>query len=187
MFFFHFTQCIWRKTQQSGLQTQYKENEVIKTLVRRAAVLPLVPLQSVEDVWFNALTDLENADININTIPFTDYVTTQWVESDQQIWNHFDHDESRTTNHLEGWHSKIKKQIQQAHPNIYTFITHLKQIQSANEVNIIQIRAGGLPTRKRRKYRNIDNRLQLLKQRLRNGEITVINYADAASQLIHLG
>lgn len=185
--FFHFTQCIWRKTQQTGLQIAYREVEAITTLVRRAAVLPLVPQDSIEDVWFNALNELDNADVNMNTVPFTYYVTTQWVESDRHLWNHFTHDGPRTTNHLEGWHSKIKKQIQTAHPNIYSFINHIKQIQAVNEVNIIQIAAGGLPARKRRKYRNIDNRLQQLKQRLRNNEMTVVQYADAASHLIHLG
>lgn len=185
--FFHFTQCIWRKTQQTGLQIAYKEIEAVTLLVRRAAALPLVPEDKVEDVWFDALTEFENADVNTNTMPFTDYVTTQWVESDRHLWNHFDHEGPRTTNHLEGWHSKIKKRIQKAHPNIFTFINHIKQIQAVNEVNIIQVAAGGLPSHKRRKYRNMDSRLHQLKQRLRNNEITVMQYTDSASQLIHLG
>ena len=41
--FFHYTQCIWRETQKCGLQTYYKKNDDITKLVRRAAVLPLVP------------------------------------------------------------------------------------------------------------------------------------------------
>ncbi|VDH98196.1 Hypothetical predicted protein, partial [Mytilus galloprovincialis] len=47
--FLQLTQCIWRKTQKCGLQLYYKENEDITRLVRRAAVLPLVPLHLVED------------------------------------------------------------------------------------------------------------------------------------------
>ena len=57
--FFHFTQCIWRKTQKCGLQTYYKENNDITRLVRLVTVLPLVPQHLVEDVWFNALEDIE--------------------------------------------------------------------------------------------------------------------------------
>ena len=48
--FFHYTQCIWRKTQDTGLQIHYKNNNHIKTLVRRAAVLPLVPIEHVQDI-----------------------------------------------------------------------------------------------------------------------------------------
>jgi hypothetical protein len=39
----------------------------IKTLVRRAAVLPLVPIEHIQDIWFNALVDINLADTNINT------------------------------------------------------------------------------------------------------------------------
>ena len=41
--FFHYTQCIWRKVQNTGLQIPYQDDEAITKLVRRAAVLPLVP------------------------------------------------------------------------------------------------------------------------------------------------
>ncbi|XP_062591979.1 uncharacterized protein LOC134253475 [Saccostrea cucullata] len=57
--FFHFTQAVWRRAQQTGLQIPYKENDDIKTLVRRAAVLPLDPLDCIEDVWFTTLEDRE--------------------------------------------------------------------------------------------------------------------------------
>jgi hypothetical protein len=48
--FFHFTQCVWKKAQTTGLQTLYRDNEEVRTLIRRAAVLPLIPLDRIEDV-----------------------------------------------------------------------------------------------------------------------------------------
>ena len=65
--FFHFTQCIWRKTQKCVLQTYYKENNDITRLVRRVTVLPLVPQHLVEDVWLNALEDIGEA-YNVPTL-----------------------------------------------------------------------------------------------------------------------
>ena len=53
--FFHFTQCIWRKTQACGFAGQYRQDDNIKTLVRQEAVFPLVPVNEVEDMWFHAL------------------------------------------------------------------------------------------------------------------------------------
>ncbi|KAJ8299548.1 hypothetical protein KUTeg_023608 [Tegillarca granosa] len=35
--FFHYTQCIWRKTQAYGLQIPYRENEDVKRLVRHSS------------------------------------------------------------------------------------------------------------------------------------------------------
>ena len=41
--FFHYTQCIWMKVQSRGLVVMFKEDDEFRRLVRRAAVLPLVP------------------------------------------------------------------------------------------------------------------------------------------------
>ncbi|XP_021359380.1 uncharacterized protein LOC110454276 [Mizuhopecten yessoensis] len=102
--FFHYTQCIWRKAQSTGLQILYRENDDVKLLVRRAAVLPLIPLDRIEDVWFQTLEDADDADIPHPVLLFTDYVTDQWVEGDRPTWYHFSTEGPRTTNHLEAWH-----------------------------------------------------------------------------------
>ncbi|XP_021370157.1 uncharacterized protein LOC110461150 [Mizuhopecten yessoensis] len=109
--FFHYTQCIWRKAQSTGLQTLYLENDDVKLLVRRAAVLPLIPLDRIEDVLF------------------IEYVTEQWVEGDRPTWNHFSIEGPRTTHHLEAWHGKLKKRVLHAHPNIYTIIQTFKDTE----------------------------------------------------------
>lgn len=83
---------------------KHKEHDSIHQLVCRAAVLPLLPTDTVEDVWFNA-------NVNITTLAFTDYVTSYWVEGDCSLWNHYTPDGPRTTNHLEGWHNKLKKLV----------------------------------------------------------------------------
>ena len=168
-------QQLQRGTRDSSTHTQ----------IRRAAVPPLIPQAEVEDVWFHALEDMENSDPTANITPFTDYVTTYWVQSNRQLWNHFQTEGPRTTNHLEGWHSSIQM-IQVPHPNIYTLLNHLKGEQAANEVTIIQYRAGELRPTKTRKYVQLKQRLQQLKVQLDNGEISVIQYADTASYLLHL-
>jgi hypothetical protein len=116
---------------------QYLKDNNIKTLVRHAAVLPLVSVNEVEDMWFHAL---ENNDYDTPEVTrFADYVTEQWVES----WNHYDNDRPRTTNNVEGWHSKINKTCKTTHPNIYTMVKMLQNIQSTNEAKLIQLSEGG--------------------------------------------
>ena len=99
--FFHYTQWIWRRAQATGLQIPYKDNEDVKLFVRRAAILPLVPLDVIEDVWFQALEDRDDANITQLTEQFTDYVTEQWVEGDRTLWNRFGTEGPRTTNNVE--------------------------------------------------------------------------------------
>ncbi|KAK3090045.1 hypothetical protein FSP39_008796 [Pinctada imbricata] len=63
----------------------------------------------------------------------------------------------------------------------------IKLIQVANEVRLVQYAAGGKRAARKRKYKEIERRVEDQKTRLNNGEITAIAYADAASHLIHLG
>jgi hypothetical protein len=112
-------------------------------LVRRAAILPFIPLTSVEDVWFQALEDRDNADITQLTQPFIDYVTDQSVEGDRPLWNHYGTEGPHTTNSIEGWHCKLKKMTKHAHPNIYTAMQLFKDIQNSIEIAKIQRVVGG--------------------------------------------
>ena len=59
------------------LKIPYREDDNVKKLIRRAAVLLLDPLDSIEDVWFQALEDRDEADLTELTETFTDYVTEQ--------------------------------------------------------------------------------------------------------------
>ena len=112
----------------------------------------MIPVAEVEDVWFNALTDIEQIDTNVNYAAFTDYVTTYWVEQNRYLWNHYTTQGPRTTNHLEGWHSKLKKHVNHPHPNIYKLIKLLKHEEAINDLTMIQYAAGGRRAVQKRKY-----------------------------------
>ena len=99
------------------------------------------------------------------TQPFTDYVTDQWVEGDRSFWNHYETEGPRITNIIEGWHSKLKKMTQHAHPNIYTTIQLFKDIQNSIEIAKIQRAVGGTIRPRAKKYLNIDRWLATLKDR----------------------
>jgi hypothetical protein len=45
-----------------------------------------------------------------------------WAEINRHLWNHYQTEGPRTTNHLEGWHSKLKKHLQHPHHNIFNLI-----------------------------------------------------------------
>ena len=67
-----------------------------------------------------------------------------------------------SNNHAEGWHSKVRKLAEKAHPNIYKVVSLFKLEQAATEVTLMQVAAGRLPVRKRR-YRNHERRLVTIK------------------------
>ena len=161
-------------SQATGLQIPYRDNDDVKTLVRRAAILLRIPLASVKDVWFKVLEDRDNVDITQLTQPFTDYVTGQWAEGDRSLclWNNYGTEGPRTTNSIEGWHTKLKTMTQHAHPNIYNVIQLFKNIQNSIEIAKIQRTVGGTIRPRAKKYLNIDRQLATLKDRYQTGVIT---------------
>ncbi len=97
-------------------------------------------------------------------------MTEQWVEGLPRVcWNHYNNDGPRTTNHVEGWHSKLNKLVGHPHPNIYRLLNVLKREQSHTEIRIVQLHANGISRPKKKAYRELEHRLQTLKDRFRNG------------------
>lgn len=185
---FHFTRAIWRRVQSLGLTTLYQEDQGINKLVRRSMSLPLVPTQHVDDVWIEAMNEVDNEIQGVSA--FKDYITTTWVDSTAarypvEIWNQFDNLHGvRTTNHLESWHNKIKRSITRSHPNIFRVIQIFKEQQRETEQTIQLLQAGGSCQLQRRKYRVVTERLVRLKTRLENGDITPYHYAGVVGGIM---
>ena len=158
LFFFYNTKAIWRKAQETGLQVPYKEDDNLHKLGRRAAVHTLIPIAEVEDVWLNPLTDTDHVETDTSFIPFTGYVTTYWVEQNRHLWNHYETQRPKTSNHLEGWHIKLKKHTKHPRPNPFKLIKLLKHEEAINDLTMIQYAAGGKRVTQKKKYVEIHRR-----------------------------
>lgn len=185
---FHYSQAIWRKVQNLGLSGRYTVDDAFNRLVRRAAALPLVPREQVDEVWLEAMNEV----IDEDATRFTDYMTTTWVDNlsarfPVEMWTHDDNIEGqRTNNHLEGWHSTLNKALSRPHPNIYQFIEMLKSEQRNFETQLRILQAGGAPPVQRAKARRVTDRLVRLRQRLTNNDITVHQYAGFVGAILKL-
>ncbi|XP_067676243.1 uncharacterized protein [Haliotis asinina] len=118
-----------RRPTKVGLSVKYSEDPEVKKLVRRAAALPVVPLDKVEDVWAETVGDNPGGE---KVMRLMDYVTTTWIEGpwSPTMWNHFGNDGHRTNNNLEGFHHKINRVAAKKHPNIYEVVGLLKSPRS---------------------------------------------------------
>ncbi|CAC5384406.1 unnamed protein product [Mytilus coruscus] len=82
----------------------------------------LQEMQSDHSTPRSVSEDIGESDNIPATTSFTDDVTEFWVEGYRFLWNHYYTEGPRTTNHLEGWHIKIKKRLQHVNPNMYEII-----------------------------------------------------------------
>ena len=84
-----------------------------------------------------------------------------------------------------GWHSKMKKLCWKITPKA---VTLFKSEQAATEVSLMQlaIAAGLLPRRRRRKYRNHENKLKTIKEKHEAGDYMLKELLRAYSHWVSL-
>ncbi|XP_065660736.1 uncharacterized protein LOC136084541 isoform X2 [Hydra vulgaris] len=109
--FFHFGQAVWRKVQNLGL-TSFYDNQDVKKLVHRLAALPLADPNIYEELW----EEINHSAPNITGIAdLLLYFYNTWLSPNAlfpySIWNHFENDGLRTTNHVEGWHNAFHNEM----------------------------------------------------------------------------
>ena len=158
-----------------GLTARYKDDAAFNCMVRRASALPLVPPDSVHDVWLDAMNEVVDEEAD----KFKDYMVTTWIDEYQakfpiEVWTQYDNIAGiRTNNDLEGWHSSLNKELSRAHPNVYALIEILKFEQRRFEMQLRGIMAGDAPPTQRPIYRRITERLVRLNERLLANDITI--------------
>ena len=86
------------------------------------------------------------------------------------------------TEGAEGWHSRfVSWLVGKAHPNIDEAVELFKAKQTATEVSLMQLAAGGLPVRRRRKYQRHEKRLLTIEEKYEADDYTLSELAKAFS------
>lgn len=78
------------------------------------------------------------------------------------VWNVYDrtiNHQDRTNNFCEAFHRKVQLQLGFAHPTIFKFLDSLKKIVKVSDTEYENFVAGHNPQRKRRRYREADDRI----------------------------
>ncbi|KAL8592084.1 hypothetical protein ACOMHN_032554 [Nucella lapillus] len=191
--FFHFAQAVWRKVQAVGLSGTYRESPEVKTFVRCLAVLPLVPLNEIENVWM----DLHGmAPVEVPGIAeLCDYMVITWVDDMQatfrrELWNHFQtlqEEGIRSNNHLESFHAAFNRTFHTVHPNIFIFVYGLKKRQDETKTTVASLDAENAPPPQKRQRKNKEDRIRRALQQYQAGQRPVRSYMDAMCMTVKLG
>ena len=180
--YFHFAQCLWRKVQELGLSSDYKDDEHIRAFIQKSAALSFVPITFVRIAW-NNIKQAMPPDPRLQQ--YCDYFESTWLNGNFRLpmWNYFAYDGPCTNNHLEGWHNRLKRIARKSHPNIYEMLELLQKEPAATEVTIRQLEAGGILRARRLKWIRRDERIQKLKTELQNGTRNLDSYIGAIKHL----
>lgn len=100
-------------------------------------------------------------------------------------WNVYQKD-NRTNYDIEGWHNKLNKIIGE-NVSIWKFIKGIKRMHALAEEDIAHIRRGEAITRQKRKYKNMNQRLNDLGILYEDGNTVPIDYFIAVSNELGFG
>jgi hypothetical protein len=136
--FFHFNQCIWKQIKKKDLQNAFETEASIKAWLKKLSSLAFVPQNSMRDAWLMIVNDMyhlpyEHFDKLYGLLLYFNAVWFQKFEI--SLWNHYDTVGPRTNNHVEGFHSKLNRLCQEAHPNIFKSIGIVKDIETETAIN----------------------------------------------------
>ena len=102
---FHWTQAVWRKIQESGLQPAYMNDDAVFQYCRQVLALPFLPHEHIIPTFGKLCSEKPSPDLNVLNI----YVERNWIKSKTwppQNWSIFGQ-EVRTNNDVEGWHRRL--------------------------------------------------------------------------------
>ena len=102
-------------------------------------------------------------------------------------WNYYDIDGPRTNNHVEGWHSQLKKIVGKSHFNLFEIMDVMPKEQATIDMKLNQFEDSAmLPPRKRR-YVQRDENISTLSERFQNGRcnLYVADYLDKLSSSMY--
>lgn len=115
--YFHFCQSIWRKVQELGLTTAYRQQRSVKNLIRKVMSLGYLPLAIVR-LTFNLIYISRSIARLMRNVPrlreFVNYFRQNYINGNftPTLWNVFNRDvDFRTNNHVEGKKTFIYKLI----------------------------------------------------------------------------
>lgn len=156
---FHYTQCIWRKVQEVGMVTEYKNNDEIRLHIRMCAALAYLPLEDLDDGW---LTIQESSPNNEKLQEFYDYYVEQWLQNStitKNMWNCYNK-MHRTNNAVEGWNNRLGHVVSRSHPRVLDLVKHLKEESEQSDFFYRRKELSLAGEKRKSTYIKLDQRIQ---------------------------
>ena len=153
--FFHWTQAVWRKAQELGLQVTYNTDNNTHKFIQKLLSLPYLPAEHIQPIF----TKLQRKAVTQPLQELTTYIQSTWLSNTlwpSTVWSVFGHF-TRTNNDVEGWHHHLNKKAKKGQLPFYLLLCllHDEAIQVSIQVHLIS--KAKLTSQEREKYNQIQS------------------------------
>eukprot|EP00794_Sanderia_malayensis_P015371 gene15371-biopygen12796 len=177
---FHLTQAIWRKVQNIGLATSYKNDPAVHNFIRSIMALPFLPAEHIapafEQLKKRATTPL--ADL-------VQYVEQTWIQGSvwsPDTWSVFNQP-VRTNNDVEGWHRRLNNKASRSSLQFYLLLPLLYEESCLVSLQARLVKNNKLSRYQRKTFKNRQGRFFELWKRYSQGELTSAALLKAVGHL----
>lgn len=182
---FHYAQSVVKQLRKLGLTNAYKNDPDTQKMLRCLMSLPLLPVDSINQAYQDIKSLLNPQSESKDQLEkMLRYVERQWLlKATIGPARLSVHDSpSRTNNAVESFHAALRRRIQVAHPNLFSFLGHLQRT-TIDSTKDIQRLDRGLTIRRPKSRRNIinDTRIKTCVSKYDNGEYTRLQFLSAVS------
>lgn len=155
---YHWSQAVWRKVQEIGLQAAYNRHEGVYKLIRKLLVLPFLPEEHIVPTFEKLEQKCTNdeqlsrlsAYIRSTWINDSDFSTAAWCVFMQPI---------RTNNDVEGWHHRFNMRAVNGRLPFYVLVPLLREEAKTVEIQMTLLSNRKLKRCQRKKYRTLQAKL----------------------------
>ena len=170
-------QCNWRHLQQMGAAVvqRYTNDADYASVCRLLPSLAFVPVGDVADAFDQVADYIEQNYPEL--IPYTTYFETTFVGLPNRggiagrraprfpihmwnMWLRVNNNQARTNNAVEGWHRGLSATLGITNPTIWKFLDAMRSTFRQQERDLEQLIAGRQPSRQRKQWTALTQRLQ---------------------------
>lgn len=186
---FHYSQAVARRAKKIGLAEPYRNSDTVRKCIRLLMCLPLLPstdmMEGLEDIRTQCVSTVEAA-VQPAVSTLAVYVDKQWMSKRTigpqrlSVVGHMD----RSNNGVESFHSALRRRIQVAHPNLFTFIKHLQAVSIDTVSDTTRLRNGRQIRRPKKKtYQSNDKHIRQCTERYAAGTLTRFEFLCAVGHV----
>ncbi|XP_078326026.1 uncharacterized protein LOC144622863 [Crassostrea virginica] len=154
---FHWTQAVFRKVQEHGLQTAYNQKDNVFKFVRKLLALPFLPPEHIQET-FERLDDRAPEAL----APVMDYVYRTWIRSpvfEIHHWSVF-MTAIRTNNDVEGWHNKLNTGVATRGAVPFYHLVSVLYVEASDiSLSMKMVSEGKMQRYQRKKTRQMEGRV----------------------------